>query len=202
LPFENVGQVFSTSPGGRILLFTLALSVITALVFGSLPALQIARPDVISTLKSEASSVIGSGNVNLRKGLVAAQISLSLLLLIGAGLFSRSLYNLMQVSFGMRTERVLSFSIDPSLPGYSGQRARQLFVALQQALGAAPGAQAVCASENPILANDNWISTMRVEGYTTKEGEKVNPDVNGVLPTFFFNDGYPASHRPGIHGPR
>jgi ABC-type antimicrobial peptide transport system permease subunit len=75
LPFENVGQVFSTSPDGRILLFTLALSVITALVFGSLPALQIARPDVISTLKSEASSVIGSGNVNLRKGLVAAQIS-------------------------------------------------------------------------------------------------------------------------------
>jgi putative ABC transport system permease protein len=124
------------------------------------------------------------------------------LLLIGAGLFSRSLYNLMQVSSGMRTQRVLSFSIDPSLAGYSGQRPRQLFVALQQALGAAPGAQAVSASENPILANDNWISTTRVEGYTAKEGENVNPDVNGVLPAFFFNHGYPASHRPGIHRAR
>jgi hypothetical protein len=65
-------------------LFTLALSVVTALVFGSLPALQVAKPDVMSTLKSEASSVIGSGHVSLRKALVVAQISLSLLLLIGA----------------------------------------------------------------------------------------------------------------------
>jgi hypothetical protein len=97
----------------------------------------------MSTLKSEANSVIGSGHVSLRKALVAAQISLSLLLLlIGAGLFARSLYTLMQVSTGMRTERVLSFSIDPSLGGYSEQKARQLFLALQQALGAARETQA------------------------------------------------------------
>lgn len=191
LPFENVGQVFSTAPDGRILLFTLGLSVITALVFGSLPALQIAKPDVISTLKNEAASVIGSSHVKLRKALVAAQISLSLLLLTGAGLFARSLYNLMQVSTGMRTDRVLSFSIDPSLGGYSDERARQLFLALQQAFGAAPGTQAVSASESPILANDNWMSTTRAEGYTAKDTENLNPDVNGVLPAFFSTMGIP-----------
>jgi predicted permease len=191
LPFENVGQVFSTAPDGRILLFTLGLSVITALVFGSLPALQIAKPDVISTLKNEAASVIGSSHVKMRKALVAAQISLSLLLLTGAGLFARSLYNLMQVSTGMRTDRVLSFSIDPSLGGYSDERARQLFLALQQAFGAAPGTQAVSASESPILANDNWMSTTRAEGYTAKDTENLNPDVNGVLPAFFSTMGIP-----------
>ncbi|MGI8960371.1 MAG: ABC transporter permease, partial [Bryobacteraceae bacterium] len=176
LPFENVGQVFSTSPDSRVLMFTLALSVLTAVIFGSLPALQIAKPDVVSTLKNEATSVIGSGHVKLRKALVAAQISLSLLLLIGAGLFARSLYNLMQVQPGMRTERVLSFSIDPSLAGYSDVRARQLFHELQEALGATPGTQAVSGSENPILANDNWKSTTRAEGYNAKESEDLNPD--------------------------
>jgi predicted lysophospholipase L1 biosynthesis ABC-type transport system permease subunit len=138
LPFENTGQVFSTSPDSRILLFTLSLSVLTALVFGALPALQIAKPDVVSTLKNEAASAIGSGHVKLRKALVAAQISLSLLLLIGAGLFARSLYNLMQVQPGMRTGRVLSFSVDPSLAGYSDEHARQAFSELQQTLAQLP----------------------------------------------------------------
>jgi predicted permease len=142
-------------------------------------------------LKNEATSVIGSGHVKVRKALVAAQISLSLLLLIGAGLFARSLYNLMQVGTGMRTEGVLSFSVDPSLAGYSDQRARQVFTELQQALTAAPGVQLVSASENPLLANDNWLSTTRSEGYVAKEGEKVNPEVNGVLPRFFSVLGVP-----------
>ncbi|MFL6353309.1 MAG: ABC transporter permease [Bryobacteraceae bacterium] len=191
LPFENVGQVFSTSPDRRVLLFTLASSVLTAVIFGSLPALQIAKPNVVSMLKNEAASVIGGSHVKLRKALVAAQISLSLLLLIGAGLFARSLYNLMQVNSGMRTAHVLSFSVDPSLAGYSAEHARQLFRKLQEALRAAPGAQAVSGSEVPILATDNWSSTTRAEGYNAKQGEDLNPDVNGVLPTFFSTMGVP-----------
>ncbi len=192
LPLENATQVFSTSPDARILLFTLGLSVITALVFGSLPALQIAKPDVASTLKNEATSVIGSGHVKLRKALVAAQISLSLLLLIGAGLFARSLYNLMEVKTGMRIERVLSFSVDPSLAGYSETKARQAFRgSAARRSRAIPGAQAVSGSENPVLADQNWISTTRVEGYVAKDRENVNPNVNGVMPGFFSTMGIP-----------
>jgi predicted permease len=191
LPFQNSEQAFSRSADARILLFTLALSLLTALVFGSLPALQIAKPDVASTLKNEATSVIGSGHVKLRKALVAAQISLSLLLLIGAGLFARSLYNLMQVRTGMRTEGVLSFSVDPSLAGYSDERARRVFRDLQQGIEAVPGVDAVSASENPLLANNNWLETTRAEGYLAKEGETVNPEVNGVLPGFFSMMGVP-----------
>ncbi len=191
LPFENSGRAFSTSADIRVLLFTLALSILTALVFGSLPALQITKPDVASTLKNEAASVIGSGHVKLRKALVAAQISLSLLLLIGAGLFARSLYNLMQVRSGMRTEGLLSFSVDPSLAGYSDERARQAFRNLQQALDAISGARGVSAAESPVLADDHWMSTTRVEGYVAKEREDVNPEINGVLPGFFSTMGIP-----------
>jgi predicted permease len=202
LPFENVGQVFSTSPDGRILLFTLALSVITALVFGSLPALQIARPDVISTLKSEASSVIGSGHVRLRKGLVAAQISLSLLLLIGAGLFSRSLYNLMQVSSGMRMERVLSFSIDPSLSGYSGRKARQLFVTLQQALKAAPRSASGLRIGEP-YPRQRQLELHNARGRLHHEtGRERESRCERGSAGLFLNYGYSANHRPRIHGPR
>jgi putative ABC transport system permease protein len=89
----------------------------------------------------------------------------------------------------MRTERVLSFSIHPSLGGYSEQKARQLFLTLQQALGAARETQAVSASESGMLAK--WMSTTRVEGYTAKKGENLNPDVNGVLPAFFSRMGIP-----------
>jgi hypothetical protein len=96
-------------------------------------------------------------------------------LLIGAGLFARSLYNLMQVGTGMRTEGVLSFSVDPSLAGYSDKRARQLFTDLQQALTAAPGAQLISASGNPLLANDNWLSTTRAEGLARRAVRRVDP---------------------------
>src|SRR5207245_1333479 len=83
LPFENAADVFSTTPDGRVLFFTLAVSIATGLLFGVLPAVQSLRPDVAPVLKNEAGSVIGGRHVLLRKGLVAAQIALSLLLLIG-----------------------------------------------------------------------------------------------------------------------
>lgn len=184
LPFEQLRSAFSTSPDVRVLLFTFALSVITAVIFGLAPALRVARPDVASTLKNEGRSV-AAGHVALRKGLVAAQISLSLLLLIGAGLFARSLYNLMQTQPGFETRRMLTFSVDPSLSGYSDERTRQLYRQIQDALAAIPGARAVAAAENPMLSNDNWSSTTLAEGYAAKEGENLNPNVNAVLPGFF-----------------
>ena len=190
LPFETFANVISTKTDMRVLLFTLALSVATAVLFGSVPALQAARPDLIKTLKSEAKSVVG-GQLKLRKVMVAAQIALSLLLLIGAGLFTRSLYNLMHTETGMRTDHVLSFSVNPSLSGYSGQKSRQLFQTLQAKLAALPGVQAVSAAEAAVLAEHYMSSTTRTEGYVAHEHEDLNPDVNHVLPGFFSTLGIP-----------
>jgi predicted permease len=190
LPFETFAKVISTKTDTRILLFTLALSAATAVLFGLIPALQAAKPDLMKTLKSEAKSVMG-GQFRLRKVMVAAQIALSLLLLIGAGLFTRSLHNLMHMETGMRTDHVLSFALNPSLSGYSGQRSRQLFQAVQTKLAALPGVQTVSAAEAPVLAESNMSYTTRIEGYTAHEHEDLNPDVNHILPGFFSTLGIP-----------
>jgi hypothetical protein len=94
MPSGGDGLKLATSPDLRILLFTIAVTVVTGLLFGLAPALQATNPDVAPTLKDQAGVVVGSGNALLRKGLVAAQVTLSLLLLIGAGLFVKSLGNL------------------------------------------------------------------------------------------------------------
>lgn len=190
LPVNTFAPLISTSPDKRILLFTFAVSVATAVLFGLIPALQIAKPDLMKTLKNEARAVIG-GQLKLRKGMVTAQIALSLLLLIGAGLFTRSLYRLMDTATGIRTDHVLSLSLDPSLSSYSDQKTRQLFQRLQAELMTIPGIQAVSAAEQGLLANNQEIATTRVEGYPYKEGENLNPTVNHVLPGFFSAMGIP-----------
>lgn len=191
LPFEAFSQVIATSPDRRVLLFTFALSLVTAVIFGLTPALRMAKPDVSASMKNESRSVAGGGSVTLRKGMVAAQISLSLLLLIGAGLFARSLYNLMAASPGMQTENVLGFAIDPSLAGYSGQKERQLLEQLQQDLSALPGVLSASGAENAILADDESIRTTQAEGFIGKEDDNMNPYVNAVLPRFFSTMGIP-----------
>ena len=119
LPVENATRIFSVEPDLRVGLFALGLSLLTGLVFGLVPALQSTRPALASTLKNEAGSVMGgSGAFRFRKGLVVTQVALSLLLLIGAGLFTRSLVNLRSLDPGFETERLLAFSVDPSLNGY------------------------------------------------------------------------------------
>jgi predicted permease len=191
LPFQDAAQVFTTTPDLRVLLFTFGLSALTALLFGLIPALQSTRPELAPTLKSEATSLIGSGHVKLRKGMVAAQIALSLLLLVGAGLFSHSLHNLMTSDPGMRTDHVLEFTIDPSLAGYSSARIRQIVRELHNQLVSMPGVEQAAGAENALLSRNNWMATTRAEGYTAKEGENLNPNINGVLPGFFSTMGIP-----------
>ncbi len=115
LPFETFSNVISTEIDERVLLFTLAVSAVTAVLFGFLPALQAAKPNLFTTLKSEAKSVVG-GPLGFRKAMVVAQMTLSLLLLIVAGLFTRSFYKLMHAETGMRSDHVLSFSPNRPCP--------------------------------------------------------------------------------------
>src|SRR5206468_9762425 len=116
-------RVLSSTPDLRVGLFALALSVLTAVVFGLAPALQATRPDLAPTLKNESGTLLGgSAPFRFRKGLVAAQVALSLLLLIGAGLFTRSLVNLRSLNPGFEPERLMTFSVDPALNGYGVER--------------------------------------------------------------------------------
>ncbi|MDQ2712427.1 MAG: ABC transporter permease [Acidobacteriota bacterium] len=192
LPYDNMSNAIQTSPDPSILVFTTAITVLTALFFGLIPALRATRPNVAPTLKNESASVsLGTGQTRLRRVLVCAQVALSLVLLFAAGLFARSLHNLLTVDSGMNVSHIVQFSIDPSLHKYTPQRSRQLFVDLQDRIRHLPGVVSASAVSVPVLAEDNWQNTVHVEGYRSREGEDMNPGFNRLLPGFFTTLGAP-----------
>jgi predicted permease len=154
LPADSSELKLSTAPDLRILAFTLCVMLVTALLFGLVPALRLSRPDVGPTLKDQAGSILGSGNVVLRKLLVTAQVTLSLLLLIGAGLFLRTLTNLRNLGPGFSPERLIGFNLDPSLNGYSSARAKILYQRLVDDLASVPGIKSVGLASMRILEDD------------------------------------------------
>lgn len=185
LPNAPFTQVLKPEPNLRILLFTFAASMATGLMFGLIPAWQAARPKIAETLKGEAGSVMGGVSQNrLRKGLVIAQVALSLLLLIGAGLFTRSLLNLKNVNTGFHPENLVSFSLDPSLNGFNAGQTRQFYEQLLHRMVAIPSVRSASFAKVALMGNDTDMYTMRVEGYTSKEGENITPHINFVGPDF------------------
>jgi predicted permease len=192
LPFEGAVRALSTGPDLRVVGFTFAVALLTGLVFGLLPAWQSSRPALTSTLKNESTTVTaGHPRARLRKGLVVAQVAFSLLLLIGAGLFSRSLSNLRSLDPGFQADRVLTFAIDASLNGYSQERIRTLVAQIQERLGSLPGVKQAGLAENGMVTGAAWSSTIKIPGYTPQEGENMNPNVNRVGPGFFSTLGMP-----------
>jgi predicted permease len=192
LPYEQAARAFSSAPDLRVGLFTLTLSVLAGVGFGLLPALRASRADVAPALKSEASAVVGGrGHFRLRKGLVVSQVALSLLLLIGAGLFARSLMNLRALDPGFRVEHLYAFRVDPDLNGYNFTHRVEVFRRIQEEVAAEPGMTSVSGADISLLSGDRARSTIRVEGYESKEGEDMSPNFNDVAPGFFSTLGIP-----------
>src|ERR1022692_3501134 len=188
-----IGSNFTSTPDLRILGFTAIVTAFTGILFGLAPALQSTRPNLATTLKDQAGAVAGSfGQVRLRKALVVAQIALSLLLLIGAGLFIGSLRNLKNLSPGFRTANLISFSVNPDLSGYKPDQAKAFYRQLTSRLGAVPGVETAGLSGMRLLDDDDWESTISVEGYQAKEDEDMNPYFNDVGPGWFGTMGIPV----------
>jgi predicted permease len=184
-------QPVSTAPDLRILAFTFAVSTLTGILFGLAPALQSTRPQVAPTLKDQAGSVLGGGQARLRKALVASQVAVSLLLLIGAGLFIRTLYNLTSVDLGLKTTNLIAFAIDPSLNGYPPARSTQLAKELLERLRATPGVTGAGFATVRILEDNQWTTSMTVEGYTPKPDERRGVWANSISPGYFNALGIP-----------
>jgi len=174
-----------TDPNLRLVFFTMAVSMATAMIFGLAPALQAARPNIAPVLKDQAGAVAGGGHTRWRKLLVVAQVSLSLLLLIAAGLFGRSLQNLKTVNPGFEVNDLLSFQVDPTLNGYTPERTKLFYRRLAESLAALPGASSAGLCVVPPLTFDEWDSTITVEGYVPKPGEDMEPRVNHISPGYF-----------------
>jgi Acidobacterial duplicated orphan permease len=192
LPIENGGALISAVPNASVLCFTAGLTVLTVLLFGLTPALQSTRPDVAPTLKNEsASASLAASQIVVRRLLIFAQVTLSVLLLIGAGLFALSLQKLMSVDTGIRPTHLLAFLITPSRHRYTAQQSRQYFLDLQNRLDHLPGVTSASAAEIPILSGQNESNTVHVEGYRPRPGESMQPSFNAVLPDFFTTMGIP-----------
>jgi predicted permease len=193
LPSDSGGMNISSAPDLRILLFNLAVTVLTGIIFGLVPALQTTNPNIAGTLKDQAGAVVGGGgNHRLRKGLVVVQVTLSLLLLVGAGLFVRSLANLRNLGPGFSPKRLVAFQIDPSLNGYTPERLRIFYPQLSDALSSVPGVRSVGLASMRILEDNEWDSGMSVEGFTpAKPDEHAEPYMNAIGPNYFATLGVP-----------
>jgi predicted permease len=192
LPGDPASQALTANPDLRVVAFTLLLALVTALIFGIGPALSATRPAVVSALKDEAGSVVGGGRqARVRRALVVGQVALSMLLLAGAGLFARSLFNLRAVDAGFPVESLLTFSIDPTLSGYDAARMQSLFEQTQDALTAIPGVRSASMSEIGAFTGNEWGQTVKIDGYQPKEDEDMNPHVDGIGPRYFETLGVP-----------
>ena len=183
LPQGDTPIAISALPDTRILAFNFGLALLTGILFGLVPALQATRPELAPTLKDQAGAVAGGGSVGMRKALVIAQVALSLLLLISAGLFIRSLQNLKDLDPGFRTQNLLTFAVDPTLNGYKPERTRLFFRTLTDRLRAIPGVSAASLAIIPVLQGDEWDSSYTVEG--VKPGRDIDPHMNFISPDYF-----------------
>src|SRR5690242_15076093 len=191
VPSDSQGLRISAAPDLRILLFTFLLTLATGLMFGLLPALRSTKTDLAPTLKDLAGSVVGGGNVMVRKILVCAQVMLSLVLLMGAGLFLKSLNNLRNLGPGFPVERLIGFNLNPALAGYSAERAKQFYQSLADNIRAVPGVESVGLAAVRILKNNEWDNWMTIEGYTPRPGDRPDAFMNSVSPNYFATMGVP-----------
>jgi predicted permease len=174
------------TPDLRILSFTFVLTLITGIVFGLLPALKASNPDQWATLKDTVGGIAGSGgSLFLRKGLVAAQVALSFLLLFGAGLFVRSLQNLQTTDTGVQMDNLVTFRLSPALSGYDNPRTVNLYNELLDRLRSTPGIKSAGHAAVSILSGDEWDSTTSVEGHNAKDGEDMQAFMNALSPGYF-----------------
>jgi predicted permease len=192
LPPETMALKLSTTPDLRILLFATAVSLLTGLIFGLVPALQSTRPDVAPVLKDTVGGIVGGGaHVRVRKALVAVQVMLSLLLLIGAGLFIRSLRNLRDLGPGFTTGNLVAFQVDPTLDGYNSDRSKLFYRRLIAELNAIPGVRSVGIAMVRILENNESDSWLTIEGYHPKATETPDAYMNWISPGYFATLGVP-----------
>ena len=181
---------FSSHPDLRILLFNFSLALLVSLLFSLAPAAQFWRPNLTPALKQQVMTA-GGGPLRFRRIAVAVQIGLSLLVLVAAGLFVRTLHNLKSVNVGFATDHLVTFGVQPTLAGYRPDQARDLSQRVLQTLVALPGVRSAAGTTDPELADDNTSNNITLDGYTAKENEDMNAESPQVSPGYFSTMGMP-----------
>lgn len=177
---------------GRVLLFTAGVAVLTGVLFGLAPAFSATRMSLSSALKEGgSSSKAGARRSRLARALVSAQVALSLVLLVGAGLFLRTLQKLESVPLGFERENLLLFSVAPGLNGYRGASLVEYYRQLQERIAALPGVSAVSLSSHGPVGDGSSSSSIKIPGVTSgKESFDLHRHLVG--PGYFDTLGIPT----------
>src|ERR1700722_7677101 len=156
LPADAAAEfVISPIPDARVLAFVVGAMLLTSLFFGLLPAIRGSRTEMTMSLKDRSGALSADG-IFLRRVLVGTQVALSLLLLVGAGLFVRTLRNLESLGPGFPTDHLLTFRIAPSLNGYTDEQTKSFYQRLEVNLQTMPGVTSVGFSAMPLLKGYAW----------------------------------------------
>ncbi len=187
-----VPRSFDGSLDGRVLGFTLAVSLLTGIVFSLAPALRASTPDFAATLKRDAPGLRGGWRrLSLRNLLVVAQVALSLVVLFGAGLCVKSLRALQAIDPGFEPAKVVTASFDLGQNGYSDTRGLQFMSDLSARVAVLPGVEAVSFVNIVAFSGMFWVSGATIEGYEPQPGERLAFDFNAISPNYFRTLGTP-----------
>ena len=204
LAFMSSGRnpvTLQVTPSLRVLGFTAGVSAITGILFGLAPALRGTRLDLTPSLKEGGGKIVGPGarsrrlRLGLGKALVVSQVTISLLLLVGAGLFVRTLVNLENENLGFDRRSLLLFALDPTQAGYKGERLAAFYEELRLRIEAIPGVRSASLSRHTFIGGGVTIDGVSLQGYTPKLGNlndrSLSVHVNFVAPEFFEVFGIP-----------
>jgi len=172
--------------------FAAGLSLLTGLAFGLFPAIHSTSPDLVTALRNNSGKLSGGrGAARFRTTLATAQVALSMALLIAAGLFVKSLWNVSRVDLGVKVDNIVTFGIAPRLNGYDSTRAKALFVRAEQELAALPGVTGVTSDLVGLIRGNNWGNDVSVQGFKRDPDTDANARFNEVGPGFFKVLGVP-----------
>jgi len=208
LPQETAATALHANVDTRLLAFAAAVSIAAGLLSGLVPAIQVGRRSLISSLRERGG---GAGGVRLRKVIVAAQIALSLVLVIGAVLFARTLTGLLAKGPGFDTTSLISFGIDPRRSGYSPPDASRLVQRVYDEVRASRSTAASAVARYPLLTGGSWNNQMTIQADLRITTDR-EANLNAVTPGFFSTLGARIvagrdfderdAHRDAAAGPR
>ncbi|WP_260702977.1 ABC transporter permease [Edaphobacter flagellatus] len=195
--FDKTGSPFSTSLDGRLLVFNFAIAIVVSIFFSLAPAVQMLRPDLMKALRSQTSTGTGAA-LGFRRFVVGAQICLSLLLLVGAGLFVRTMQQLRSHDVGFRTDHLVGFTLDPKLSGYDATRLSAVRLRMLEALRAMPGVESVGAANSPLLGQSSHSGSVTFAGYKAAPDEDVDATKMNISPGLLETSRIPLLAGRGI----
>lgn len=192
---------FDARPDGAILLFTLGVSVAAGLLFGLIPVLHVGRSWTNSAIHTGTRAPLSSADRGSRwwpKVLVTTQITLCLVLLVGSGLFLRTLRNLQQQDVGFERSHMVIADFDARIAGYRPEQLPALNQTLLEHLTAIPGVRSAALAATPPIDFGAWMSSLSISGYTPKPKEDMATILNRVSSDYFDVAGIPIVSGRGI----